>query len=425
MAIMLVERLLRDENGNSLNISVPAQSKVAVLGTFPPFIKIRVLELPNQPEGFVTIGAVDATTDLPPTAVLDKGLFARRCAEQEDLYGVSAHYLMSVATLLTDVTNGPVAGRPGDTGPFALSLPEWRFFSALSEFSLGYDDSDIDSWRAQCAVYAVMTYRSQNRVASLINGQPTAAQLYFSQLVGATAAAAGIREQDQTVDDLVNRVSAAEFQADGIDAGGIFVRSGNLLKKSATVKDTLDVIATQLQKAIDDAGRFLVDIGAQPISSNEKPPPTNLRTALARNQWAAYQAALGGGLRDVAARALVADMTGESLNNPTDNHFDVSHMSQGIVQWDTPRSEAIRNQFGSYPKDMSVKDQTRAAIWEIETVNRFAKTKKTVETGETAEDIIVVLVNNYEVCGNPKTAIQQRIGFLQNLPRVLDQTALV
>jgi hypothetical protein len=197
-----------------------------------------------------------------------------------------------------------------------------------------------------------MTYRSQNRVASLINGQPTAAQLYFSQLVGATAAAAGIREQDQTVDDLVNRVSAAEFQADGIDAGGIFVRSGNLLKKSATVKDTLDVIATQLQKAIDDAGRFLVDIGAQPISSNEKPPPTNLRTALARNQWAAYQAALGGGLRDVAARALVADMTGESLNNPTDNHFDVSHMSQGIVQWDTPRSEAIRNQFGSYPKQL-------------------------------------------------------------------------
>ena len=98
MAIMLVERLLRDENGNSLNISVPAQSKVAVLGTFPPFIRnIRVLELPNQPEGFVTIGAVDATTDLPPTAVLDKGLFARRCAEQEDLYGVSAHYLMSVA----------------------------------------------------------------------------------------------------------------------------------------------------------------------------------------------------------------------------------------------------------------------------------------------------------------------------------------
>ena len=424
MAVMFVERLLRDEQGNSLEISVPANSRVEVLATNPPLMKIKALELPNQPIGFVTIGAVNTSADAPPTNVLDKDRFAKNCAGQEDLYGVSAHYLMSVAALRTNITRGPVADRPGETGPFAISLPEWKFFCAKPEFSLGYGDADIDSWSAQCDVFAVITYLAQNKIASLLREQPTSIQLYLSQLLGTSAAVAGIRNQVQTIGDLIKGVSAAEFQAEAIDPGQIIARWGDLLKNSATIKDTLSVLATQFQKALDDTKPFLAAYDAQPILSTDKPPPTNLRTKLARNQWTAYQASLGEGLRDVAGRALVANMTGESLGNPTDEHDDDSHMTQGIVQWDTPRSEAIRDQFGSFPKQLSVKDQTRAAIWEIRTVTDYALTKNAIETGQRAEDIISALVRNYERPLDKAGAIKTRITYLQNVSRVVDQMAI-
>lgn len=88
---------------------------------------------------------------------------------------------------------------------------------------------------------------------------------------------------------------------------------------------------------------------------------------LKQNQQEAYKAARAEGLSDSAARILVANMSGESLKNPGDHHWDRSHMSQGIVQWDPNRAERIKDHFGAYPKDMSVAQQTKAAIWEMKT----------------------------------------------------------
>jgi len=153
-------------------------------------------------------------------------------------------------------------------------------------------------------------------------------------------------------------------------------------------------------------------------------PPMALRTPLARNQFEAYQAALGEGLSPVAARALVANMTGESLARPNDHHFDVSHFSQGIVQWDPTRAEAIRRQFGTFPKDMAVAEQTQAAIWEIRTNPRFAKSKMAIENGTSAAEIVDVLVRNYEVPRDPNEQVAKRVSFLQDLSRVIDQRAL-
>lgn len=88
---------------------------------------------------------------------------------------------------------------------------------------------------------------------------------------------------------------------------------------------------------------------------------------LKQNQQEAYKAARAEGLSDSAARILVANMSGESLRDPTSHHWDRSHMSQGIVQWDPNRAERIKDHFGAYPKDMSVAQQTKAAIWEMKT----------------------------------------------------------
>jgi hypothetical protein len=147
------------------------------------------------------------------------------------------------------------------------------------------------------------------------------------------------------------------------------------------------------------------------------------RGALGANQQEAYRAARAEGLSDTAARALVANMSGESLVNPRDHHWDRSHMSQGIVQWDPPRAEAIRQKFGAYPKDLSVTDQTRAAIDEIRSNPRFRRTARALQ-GDDPNAMLGALVENFEAPQNTRRAIAERQrhyrGFSPNTSAVAD-----
>ncbi len=144
--------------------------------------------------------------------------------------------------------------------------------------------------------------------------------------------------------------------------------------------------------------------------------------SLSANQKEAYQAALQGDpahgvppLSPTAARALVANMTGESLSKPNDNHWDVRHMSQGIVQWDPGRAAAIKKEFGKEPKDMTVAEQTKAAVWEITHNPRFSKTKNALLGNSSPQQMVDALVRNYEVPGNPGAQVAKRMGFFNSL----------
>lgn len=154
------------------------------------------------------------------------------------------------------------------------------------------------------------------------------------------------------------------------------------------------------------------------------PPPPKPGSRLQQNQLEAYQAARADGLSDAAALALVANMTGESLARPDDYHYDVSHYSQGIVQWDPSRAAAIQREFGQYPRYMSVAEQTRAAIWEIRTVPRFLPSKTAIETDTSAAAIVAVLVRNYEVPANPDEDIKTRVEYLASIGPLVDRSAL-
>lgn len=145
------------------------------------------------------------------------------------------------------------------------------------------------------------------------------------------------------------------------------------------------------------------------------------RGTLAKNQQEAYQAARAEGLSDAAARALVANMSGEALGNPGSYNRDTNsrgqfvHMASGIVQWDPSRSAAIKRQFGKMPHEMSVADQTRAAIWEMKNNKRFAKTWGALNGGGSAESMVDTLVRNYEAPAFPDRDVQRRIGHLRGL----------
>ena len=144
--------------------------------------------------------------------------------------------------------------------------------------------------------------------------------------------------------------------------------------------------------------------------------------ALAANQKEAYAAALGEGLSPTAARALVADMSGEGLANDAHRvHWDGTHPSGGIVQWDPTRAAAIKAKFGKVPWELSVADQTRAAIWEYRTNPRFARTKAAME-GNDPHAMIHELVHNYEDPADKLSAINTReamyAGFKPSSPDV-------
>jgi hypothetical protein len=146
-------------------------------------------------------------------------------------------------------------------------------------------------------------------------------------------------------------------------------------------------------------------------------PGTAARGTLKTNQIEAYGAAIAAGLSPTAARALVANMSGESLANPANKHWDVHHFSQGIVQWDDERAAAINRHFGKFPKNMSVTEQVNAAIWEMQT--KYKKTWAILQSGAGAQEMISSLVRDYEMPANKAAAIAQRIGYLRGLPEHL------
>lgn len=156
------------------------------------------------------------------------------------------------------------------------------------------------------------------------------------------------------------------------------------------------------RRALGWAGRAA---GYSPASGGGTTPA---KGALAANQKEAYAAALKEGLSPTAARALVANMSGEGLAVPGDYHWDGTHMASGIVQWDPTRSAAIKAKFGAMPHQLSVADQTRAAIWEMK--NKYPTTWHALQ-GDNAADMIGALVDDYERPGNRGRAKAQRMGY--------------
>lgn len=140
--------------------------------------------------------------------------------------------------------------------------------------------------------------------------------------------------------------------------------------------------------------------------------------SLAKNQKIAYDTAISEGLSSTAARALVANMSGEALSDPRNTTGDHG-TTQGIVQWHRDRAERIRNTFGKLPYQMGVADQTKAAIWEIK--QHYPSVWKALQGGGNAESMIDSLVRTYEAPGNPGKSIAQRLAFLKGLAKDLQE----
>lgn len=314
---------------------------------------------------------------------IDPEVFAEHCVMVACMYGASAHYVMAVAKLRSQLKDDATDGK---VGPYAWTQAEWDANPDRQNPALGsvYPPSQISKWRAQVSVFTLMTVRQFTALQLKLGQNPSALQLY---------------------------------QAQWPDEGDALV--GNLQK---ACDDTRQAILDALDNQFPDpaqAASQVIDGPKLPLSQ-QAAPPASLNTRLKRNQWIAYHAAVGAGLSDPAARALVANFSGEALHLPADKHFDKTHDARGIAQWDPTRADAIKAHFGRYPNEMSVEDQTRAAIWEIQTNDDYKKTRDALFTpGKTVEQMISVLVTNYLRPANQPEAIAKRIGFLPDLAQVL------
>ena len=269
MAIMKSTRTLRvSPGGETTNFIAVAGAKIRILDDATlPWWKIELLDLPEKPRGWVSAEAIDKDADtLGP---MDKTVFARECLRQASTYGVNAHYLMAIAELRTNITDGPNANGI-DQGPFAFSPDEWKYYGKLREFDLDLAPEDVSAWRLQCIVFAVMTSLTQPALAALLGSQPTPVELYLAQMVGTKAAISALHDKTQKMNALIAAITDADVANQGIDRSRIAARYPKYTQ-GLTAEAALAAITTDLQKALDGSRQLIAQAGADIISSSNDP----------------------------------------------------------------------------------------------------------------------------------------------------------
>ena len=109
---------------------------------------------------------------------IDQARFAQECVRQGVYIGINPHYLSGAAKLRSGISDE----NQGDLiGPFRLKQDVWNANCKDTDFELDYEPDDINRWRAQCAVYALMAFRAFEAFVENNGSNPGALQLYLQQ----------------------------------------------------------------------------------------------------------------------------------------------------------------------------------------------------------------------------------------------------
>lgn len=263
MPVLRDTRSLRDAPEGNRIMDVFAGTRVTIVAAQGDWVQVTLVDLPDTPTGWVTASSVDLSTDIP--GVLDKQIFAHQCHLQALIFGVNAHYLAAVATMRTNVVAG-LSG--GATGPYAFTATEWTLNGNQPQFGLNATAASIGSWSLQVAVFAIMMRKTQLAIAQSLGRQPTAAELYFAQLIGAAAGAATIQAPASPMAAVLNGIIGATAQAEGLDPACFTGRDTKYLGAADAV-GALGAIATDLQAALDACRTFVSRAGDELISQSQ------------------------------------------------------------------------------------------------------------------------------------------------------------
>jgi hypothetical protein len=259
MPVMTATRTLRlAPNGDPSDAIARLGDKVDILEEKDDWTNVKLVSALGQPAGWVSSSAVDkvATT----AGAIDKAAFARECWRQALMFGVNAHYLAAVGELRSRVTDQ----QGSEVGPFGLIQAEWDKYRSDVEFGLDLAPQDISFWRMQCAVFALMVYRTLQDLMSQMGGKlPSALELYVAQLTGPAAAVDMSNHPGDTVEAVLKRAQDEDLPS------GRYAPFLTTLGTPATGQTALQQIKNQFQTALDAMRPLVLEAGAEVIDEPE------------------------------------------------------------------------------------------------------------------------------------------------------------
>ncbi|MGR9276132.1 phage tail tip lysozyme [Rhizobium leguminosarum] len=417
MPVIISTRTLRKEpGGESTGSDAPAGAKIDILaGAEGGWVKIKVLGAPGQPEGWVSALAVDETRDtLGP---IDKLVFANICAWDSLLVETSAHYMLAVAELRTDVVDG-ASENDGDWGPFALDDHEWATFSKKPELQIDFAPEDRKNWLAQCMVFAGMANVAQQRIAAKLSDQPTVVELYLAQIFGSSLAHAMLTQPGAQISDLAKSIPSEDMAVEGVTLGRA---RDEKYSEAKTGKRVVELLSADLQRALDDTRQFASQASAQILEeestrvapdgvpnldinfdSSEIPASRKQIAMLIATKFgeAGY-----GSLQQITA---IANAIAESNLNPK-AVGDGGH-SHGLFQLNQ------NGGVGEHFKDAELQDPERNISIMLDHIAKHEKSADVAFRGTTSLlAAVTIFVRNFEKPANQPAAIAKRVNIAREL----------
>jgi hypothetical protein len=119
---------------------------------------------------------------------IDRSEFALECVDAAVYCGVFSylHYITAAAALRSQVTD---ENDNNEFGPFRLTQKTWDAYRSDNDFDFNFVSSEINSWKVQCHVFALIVYRARQRLFNLLNRNPSPVELYGDQWAGTQAEA--------------------------------------------------------------------------------------------------------------------------------------------------------------------------------------------------------------------------------------------
>jgi hypothetical protein len=312
MPTILSGDVLRDgANGKPTGVLSSAGDDVEILGKETPtgsnesFTKVKLLDVPDQPEGWVHSDTVD------PAGVVDKKIdrdqFARECVRQASRFGVGAHYLMGAAQLRSKIAND----KQGlEIGPFRLKQVDWDANMSDAGFELKLASSDIFFWRLQCTMFAFMTRQKLDGFMAAHNGiTPSALELYQAQSPAANPATL-FNELKSALDETSAEITKAEGEVlDDPASAGVAVGGPTDILMRRGAGGTTPVRGHLVEK-VQEALIRSNDLAAADVAADNKHGVLEAATVTALRAW---QKKNGFAEADAVTHEQWSKLTGEPL----------------------------------------------------------------------------------------------------------------
>ena len=231
--------------------------------------------------------------------------FARECVEDGWEFGVQPHYMIAVARMRSHIVDDTDGDR---VGPFRLNTTEWEAARTDPESDIDFLPTDITVWRKQCAVFALMSSRSQEAATTTLGRNPSVLELYLQQWPTEKSSTLLADLQQALYDTVALLTTAISEVMDSNSAEAAPIKDANKppatsppAAKSSEI-DLSSISKTRREMAIMIIDAFAVEYGkwqqiaalANAIAESTLNP--NAKAGGSENSWGLFQLNITNGL---------------------------------------------------------------------------------------------------------------------------------